>query len=120
MRLTSPTPASKRAGAALLVVLCVLGLSVIGCGSANESDEATATTCNATVARKVAGTIEGIDIGIGQKNPDWPRVRQSGIDFAIIKATQGTSYKQEYFGASWKGAKSAGVIRGAYHYFEPN
>ena len=42
------------------------------------------------------------------------------ISFAFIKATEGTWLVDPEFSNNWTNARSAGVIRGAYHYFLPN
>lgn len=41
----------------------------------------------------------------------------AGLDFAIIKATEGTSWTDPHFAASWKFLE--GKRRGAYHFFHP-
>jgi GH25 family lysozyme M1 (1,4-beta-N-acetylmuramidase)/LysM repeat protein len=60
--------------------------------------------------------VRGIDISAYDPYIDWQKVRAQGIRFAIIKATEGTHYSQPYFSQQWVGAKSVGVLRGAYHY----
>ena len=42
------------------------------------------------------------------------------MHFAFIKATEGVNYKDSIFQKNWTGAKEAGLIRGAYHFFKPN
>ncbi len=51
-------------------------------------------------------------------SPDWSSAK-ADIQFAIIKATQGTSYTSSGFASSWAAMKAAGVTRGAYHFFDP-
>jgi len=34
---------------------------------------------------------QGIDVSSHQPNVNWPAVKKSGVDFAYIKATEGTS-----------------------------
>ena len=50
---------------------------------------------------------------------NWTSVRNSGIEFAFIKATEGTSYKDPRFNTNYVAAYNAGVIRGAYHFARP-
>ncbi|HTA93651.1 MAG TPA: glycoside hydrolase family 25 protein [Polyangiaceae bacterium] len=81
-------------------------------------------------------TVEGLDVYQGQGTIDWsklaPRVTsdgglkdggssasEDGYAFAFIKATQGNYNTQRTFAANWLNAKSAGLLRGAYHYFDP-
>jgi lysozyme len=59
--------------------------------------------------------IQGIDVSKIQGDIDWSAVANSGVKFAWIKATEGVDYVDQRFQANWKGAKAAGVLRGAYH-----
>ena len=65
----------------------------------------------------------GIDVSTYQGKIDWTVVRSSGIDFSMIKATQGRSETQSYrdftdskFAANITGAHSNGIRCGVYHY----
>src|SRR5436853_6426864 len=61
---------------------------------------------------------KGIDVSHYQGNVDWPTVKSSGVvDFSFIKATEGLSVQDSQFAANWQGARSAGLLRGAYHFF---
>lgn len=61
----------------------------------------------------------GVDVSHYQGNINWKKVRAAGIQFAWIKATEGTSYIDPKFGANYTGAYKAKVIRGAYHFARP-
>ena len=62
----------------------------------------------------------GIDVYSGNGPVDWPLAKtDGGITFAILKATQGTYDDDSAFEANWAAAKDAGVVRGAYHFFDP-
>ncbi|MBY6411977.1 glycoside hydrolase family 25 protein [Rhodococcus sp. BP-252] len=47
---------------------------------------------------------------------DWFAVRESGHDFAMVKATEGLNYVNPYFVQDCVVMRVAGVARGAYHY----
>lgn len=69
--------------------------------------------------------LHGIDVSRYQKRIDWNRVRKMKVgditlQFAFVKATEGSWIKDKYFDQNWENAKSAGLIRGAYHFFHPN
>lgn len=64
--------------------------------------------------------IEGIDTSVYQGNVDWKAVKQSGRQFAIIKATEGNYGKDKEFARSWAQAKQYGLIRIAYHFLRSN
>lgn len=65
-------------------------------------------------------TVPGIDVSYWNAGIDWPKVRATGQRFVFVKATEGTYYKDTTFNANWSGAKSAGLLRGAYHFFRAN
>lgn len=67
-----------------------------------------------------ANFAQGIDVSLWQKQVDWAKVKTAGITFAFIKATEGEKIVDPYFKTNWPAAKTAGVLRGAYHFFRPN
>ena len=67
--------------------------------------------------------MRGIDVSTFQGNIDWQKVKQSGVEFAIIKATQGRSvtssahlFTDSKFVKNISGATAAGIPCGVYHY----
>ncbi|MBK8418419.1 GH25 family lysozyme [Candidatus Villigracilis saccharophilus] len=65
-------------------------------------------------------TVPGIDVSHWDAGIDWPKVRATGQRFVFAKATEGIVYKDDTFKDNWFGAKSAGLLRGAYHFFRCN
>jgi lysozyme len=63
--------------------------------------------------------VLGLDVSHYQGTVDWASVAQKGYRFAFIKATEGSSSTDPEFSANWTDAKAAGLVRGAYHYYEP-
>jgi GH25 family lysozyme M1 (1,4-beta-N-acetylmuramidase) len=61
----------------------------------------------------------GIDVSHYKKTIDWRKVRQSGVDFAIIKATEAEHFADPRFDYNWSRTRREGIIRGAYHFFRP-
>lgn len=61
--------------------------------------------------------VFGVDVSHHQGAIDWKKVAQDDIDFAYIKATEGSDVTDAAFTQNWNGAGAAGVRRGAYHYF---
>jgi len=49
----------------------------------------------------------------------WSSVRAAGAQFAFVKASEGTSYTNPYFGIDFKAVRSAKMVRGAYHFARP-
>lgn len=69
--------------------------------------------------------LHGIDVSRWQSRVDWERVKDMKVGdirvhFAFIKATEGTWMKDPEFERNWTGAKKAGIVRGAYHFFLPD
>lgn len=61
--------------------------------------------------------VHGVDVARYQGAIDWRAVARSGIAFAYIKATEGGDVLDPEFRSNRRGAKSAGLRWGAYHYF---
>ncbi|HTQ46286.1 MAG TPA: GH25 family lysozyme [Polyangiaceae bacterium] len=97
------------------ILLCACGL---GCSAAPGQDEETRTTSEA-LQQCATNVVEGIDIYDGTGTIDWKSVKAAGVDFAMIKATQGTYNTQSTFATNWSGSKAAGLYRSAYHFFDP-
>jgi lysozyme len=90
---------------------------LVGC--VGQPEEPTGTVAQALTQCTSAGIAEGVDVYDGNGTIDWNAVHGAGISFAIIKATQGTYNTQSSWGRNWAGARAAGVLRGAYHFFDP-
>lgn len=61
--------------------------------------------------------VQGIDVSHHQDRIDWRPLRDEGVDFAYIKATEGGDHRDPRFAENWAGAKAGGIRRGAYHFF---
>lgn len=64
--------------------------------------------------------VQGLDVSHYQGTIDWEEVAKAGMAFVFIKATEGTSEVDPEFETNWSGAKAAGLLRGAYHFFQPS
>lgn len=60
--------------------------------------------------------VHGVDVSRWQYDIDWKTLRKQGANFAFIKATEGGDHLDPMFMKNWKGAKAAGIPRGAYHF----
>lgn len=63
----------------------------------------------------------GIDVSAHQEEIDWQTVRESGVEFAILRvgyrgSTEGGLYADDCFRAHYEGAKAAGLQVGAYFF----
>lgn len=60
--------------------------------------------------------IPGIDVSHWDGEIDWTAVKDAGVQFAYIKATEGTKFVDPDFTRNWEEASQAGLLVGAYHY----
>ena len=65
-------------------------------------------------------SVHGIDVSAYQGNIDWPRVARQRVRFAFIKASEGATMRDARFQRNWREARRAGILSGAYHYYQPN
>lgn len=61
--------------------------------------------------------IRGIDISAHNGEVDYELVREAGIQFVIIKATEGATFKDRRFVENIRNAREAGLKVGVYHFF---
>ena len=92
-----------------LFALCMLA----ACAQVESETEQASIVCGA------GPVVHGMDVSYYDDSVDWTRAHAAGIDFAFIRATDGTQYKDPKFATYWEGARAAGVMRGAYQFFRP-
>ena len=61
--------------------------------------------------------LKGVDVSEYQGTVDWEAIKNQGIEFAFLKATEGSSYIDSKYETNAQGAAQAGVKQGAYHFF---
>lgn len=65
---------------------------------------------------------KGVDVSTWQhpdnKPIDWEAVAAAGYTFVVVKATQGASYANPWLARDLDDAFAAGLLTGAYHYYE--
>lgn len=95
----------------LLAILLVTA----ACGS--EDFERIGTSEDAIVVCPDGPTVKGIDVSYYQGNVDWQAVKDSGRVFAFARVNHGSFIDPE-FQDNWADMKAAGIIRGAYQFFD--
>lgn len=63
--------------------------------------------------------VKGIDVSSWQGDIDWNKVKNAGVEFAIIRTGYGRSAENQIdtkYNQNIKGAKDAGIKVGCYHY----
>jgi lysozyme len=97
----------------------LLPLTACG-GGPSAPDGCTSLATEAITACPAATTVKGVDVSHYDGTIDWPTVHAGGVAFAFVKATESTDYVDPQFSGHWAAMKSAGVVRGAYHFFHPD
>jgi GH25 family lysozyme M1 (1,4-beta-N-acetylmuramidase) len=64
--------------------------------------------------------VQGLDVSSHQSNVDWQQQWNMGARFAYVKASEGNYYTSPSYTSQYQGARSVGMIRGAYHFAIPN
>lgn len=69
--------------------------------------------------------IHGIDVSHHQGEIDWEAVKATDkqeypIRFVFMKATEGGDHKDRLFADNFRQAREVGLVRGAYHFYNPN
>jgi|GEM_PF-947881 len=64
--------------------------------------------------------VFGMDVSHFQGEINWELVKKNEpkISFVFVKATEGINFVDAHFEKNWTRAKQAGILRGAYHFFE--
>ncbi|MFI8946440.1 lysozyme [Streptomyces sp. NPDC053750] len=63
---------------------------------------------------------EGVDVSSHQGDVTWSTLWNSGVKWAYVKATEGTSYRNPNYTQQYNGSYDIGMIRGAYHFAIPD
>lgn len=61
--------------------------------------------------------VQGVDVSHYQGEIDWQVLEGQGIDFAFIKATEGSGHVDRKFYENWEAADATNLRSGAYHFF---
>ena len=62
----------------------------------------------------------GLDISHWQGTVNWAAMTGAGLQFCIVKATEGTGYRDPQFSRNWSMMRTYWCFRGAYHFARPN
>ena len=118
MQITSVT--IRRALVSLSMASVLLG-SMGTVEASGPSDAPTAPTPGpGSPPAAVSATLEGIDVSHWQGTIDWTAVSAAGKRFAVIKATEATTFVDPQYVTNRAGAKAAGLRTTGYHFARPD
>ena len=60
--------------------------------------------------------LQGVDVSHFQGDIDWEVLKDQGISFAYIKATEGSGHVDTRLDANYQGVRESGIIYGFYHF----
>lgn len=61
--------------------------------------------------------VRGVDVSEYQGEVDWDKIKEQGISFAFIKATEGSESQDEFFDVNFEKLKNTDMLLGVYHFF---
>lgn len=64
--------------------------------------------------------VRGVDISAHNGHVDFERLRDAGVDFVYIKATEGATWRDSLYEHNYRAAIDAGLTVGVYHFFRFN
>ena len=92
-----------------------MNIFITGCQSNKTKKPNKTTNTSLTVPQ-----IIGIDISKYQGKVNFKKVKASGITYVFIRATEGITYQDVDFKSNIAAARAAGLVVGAYHFYETN
>ena len=101
-----------------LCSLALLTTLVSGCSADAPRGEPLGEAPEAQVVCGGPSVLTGIDVSSWQATIDWSKVAGAGHAYAVARISDGT-YLDADFAANWQGIHAAGLVRGAYQFFEP-
>jgi GH25 family lysozyme M1 (1,4-beta-N-acetylmuramidase) len=68
----------------------------------------------------VGPTVMGVDVSTYEGTIDWTEAAAAGVVYTFVRVSDGLDFPDDTFATNWAGSRSAGVIHGAYQFFEPD
>ena len=97
-------------------IVLAAALVARGCSDENGSGQIAQeihTVCASATA------VRGIDVSVYQGVIDWNAAAAGGVRFATMRLANGTTVDTRFV-TNWHAAQAAGVMRGAYQFFNPH
>ncbi|GAA3644793.1 hypothetical protein GCM10022224_004190 [Nonomuraea antimicrobica] len=105
-------------GAILAATTAITGVAGAALASANDHGPAHASQQESrqSTGEEAGALTYGLDISNYEPLYNWAT---SSAQFGIIKATEGTDFRDASFARHWRELGDKGIVRGAYHYGHP-
>ena len=101
------------------IIVCS-ALVATACVSTTSSDTSgPSKTPSVTQVCGAGPTVKGVDVSKYEGTIDWSSVAADGVVYAFVRVSDGLNSPDATFDTNWAGSRAAGVIHGAYQYFEP-
>jgi len=100
--------------------LLISVLVLIGCTDSTIAPQELSDLDQSVTVCATGATIKGIDVSVFQGTIDWTKVKADGVVYALIRVSDGLNTPDSQFVANWANSRTAGVIHGAYQFFEPS
>jgi lysozyme len=101
----------------LLSLAALASLAAVSCGAPGGPIGMTWDEIHTVCATSTA--IRGIDVSVYQGTIDWPAAARGGVRFAYMRLANNLTLDTTFV-RNWTNSRSAGVLRGAYQYFNPH
>lgn len=92
-----------------LLFLGLLILATIGCKEKKEIP--VAEKMNNFWVGDTSTVVHGIDVSYHQFEIDWKKVKEHGVSFVFVKATEGVDYLDSMFVKNWKQLEEENMLR---------
>lgn len=105
-----------------VTIIVALFFAAYAYAATNTYSKYTGKTYNQNAALSKYVVVDGVDVSTFQGTVDWKKVKNDGIDFAIIRVagrgygSAGNMYNDTKFAANMKGAKENGLMVGIYFF----
>jgi GH25 family lysozyme M1 (1,4-beta-N-acetylmuramidase) len=100
-------------------IAIVYALVVVGCAQQDAASPALSGLEQDSTVCGVGPTVKGIDVSYYQGTIDWTKVKADGVQFAVIRVSDGTTTIDPKFETYWAGSRANGIVHGAYQFFRP-
>jgi GH25 family lysozyme M1 (1,4-beta-N-acetylmuramidase) len=103
------------------LAFALASIVLVACSAADrgEPTESSSAEIARVCGQPASGPVQGRDVSVYQGNFDWNAQKSAGVIFGYARISDGTGTIDATFDGNWSRMKAAGILRGAYQFFEP-